>query len=201
MIEKFRHLKPDVVVVSIYGGNDYAEIRRPYRFFHRLPLEERYEKPLALKLKWLGKNRRQLHAQFLHQAMAMQHFPEEFALMEKATLELVDEMQQLCEGMGSKIVLLYIPPLFSTQPQYQSEMIESALEHVGHKYADFYHGDLLTDKLKLHARDRGIPFLDLRGDFRRAGEFLYWGGDHHINIKGNVVVGKALEEAIRKLVF
>jgi hypothetical protein len=62
VMEKFKSLKPDVVVAAIYGGNDFSEARRPYRFFHRLPLESVYPRGVMLKVKRVRENIPQLYA-------------------------------------------------------------------------------------------------------------------------------------------
>ena len=199
VIEKFRYLKPDVVVVSIYGGNDFAEIRRPYRFFHRMPLEAEYSKELARKARWLRNNRLQFYAQFLHQAMTMHQLPEERELMGKAALELVDELNALCKDMGSQLVLMYIPPLYDVQPHHQTRMIEETLAKMGFTHEDLQGTNNLADEVEQHAVTSGIPFVDLREPYRAATDFLYWGSDHHINIRGNEVAADALGKAVRAL--
>lgn len=131
----------------------------------------------------------------------MHYDPKERVLMEKVALELLEEMQQVCANMGSRLVVMYIPPLYDVQPQFQEPLINLALASAKLVHEDLKHTDQLADTVRKHAEGLGISFVDLREPYRAASEFLYWGSDHHINIRGNEVAAEALGATLRDLVF
>jgi hypothetical protein len=197
--KKFEDLKPDIIVVAIYGGNDFKGCLALYRFFNRMTLPPPLEQKLRKKINEGRKSHSALFAQYLNQALSFHYSPGDFQLARQATADFVQDMHAICEAQGAKLLLMYIPPMLDAQPQFSIKNVRKILSKFDLEYDDLHHSKDLATQLLTDAKALGVPCLDLTETFSRSTERMYWSSDHHINTVANNLTAGLLAEAIEQL--
>ncbi|MFT7671592.1 MAG: lysophospholipase L1-like esterase [Planctomycetota bacterium] len=199
VLEKFASLKPDVFVVTVYGGNDFKESVRPRRYFTELSigpaLKKRFRQPLA----YAATEYHAIVSQFLSQVLMFVNSEEQEQIARAAGLELIEAIEELCQESGVQFVLVYLPPAHDVQKRYIESMVEGVQELFRFEPGALNKADELATELLAHSAELGIPSLDLRDSFREADEFLYWESDHHLNVRGHQWIAEQLTPLIEAL--
>lgn len=189
VVDRFIEHRPHTIVVTIYGGNDYLGAVMPHHFFNESapPPEaagywDRIEAAKRASSAAVG--------MALNQAFYFQNYPDEVAFAREAALAVTQEIQRLADEAGSRLVWIYIPPLYDIDEQRAEEM-EAAREPLALTNYDMQVADRLTDDVLSRAREHGDHVIDLRREFGgRPGPF-YW-RDGHINLKAQALVAQLL---------
>jgi lysophospholipase L1-like esterase len=203
-LEKFLYLKPDVFIVSVYGGNDFEEVLTPYHYFSgttRLPGSSEYwpqvQKALSVCGTWLAQD-----------GMSLKYFqeqPAEIRVALQAAREATLDIQDTCKENGIALYYVYIPSRFDGEdPQVLAQNPNLAKE----LYAAM---EIRPDSVSVHDAmgnalikfldEHGIPVVDMRKVFPKNKGPFYWAEDHHISANAHRVIGESLVPVIESGAF
>lgn len=198
VFEKFRWLKPDVFIVTVFGGNDFGGAlgnRRFYTAGRRPPSDNQ----LRIRLMKRGIPLEGLNPQELVQDVLFLENPGDVQLAIEAMVAVTDRLQRLSEEDGIELICVYLPAPLRGQPQFYSELI-GELEATLSEFEDpLASSDRIADGWLDFIEERGIRSLDLRPLFRACEEQLYWKADYHLNVRGQRFVAEALQPMIEQL--
>ena len=189
VVDEFIEHGPDAIVVTIYGGNDYLGAVMPHHYFN-----ESAPPPEASgywdKIEAAKRASSAAVGMALNQAFYFQNYPDEVAFAREAALAVTEEIQRVATEAGSKLIWVYIPPLYDID-EARAEEMEAARETLALTDYDMKVADRLTDDVLAKAREHGDHVIDLRREFGgRPGPF-YW-RDGHINLKAQKLVAQLL---------
>ena len=199
---KFLPLEPDVFVVGVYGGNDFAEALFPWHHFRGSSFVEvgeeydaRVEAAVALDP---PEGAAAVHQGF-NQLVYFQHRHRQAELSLQAAGEVFGAVEELCAAHGVRLVVLYIPPPADVQPELFGDLFDRVADTLGlADYARVY-GDTLADRLLDSLAARGVEVVDGRAVFAGRDELVYWRLDHHVNLRGHALLAEALRERLADL--
>ena len=198
VLEKYAELEPDVFVMAIFGGNDFAETVPLYAYFEGLSLDDRREK-WGLKIAYArraGPGSGQALAQGMHQEALFHYSPEWRALALAASLQITTEVAVQCAERDIEFVLLYIPPATDVQQQYCADGIADVLEVFEMTPEDRGWTERIADEYLDTLRAAGVHVVDLRPAYRATEERLYWKADLHINTRAHRIAAEELHRSI-----
>jgi len=194
VLEKYAGRRPAVFITAIYGGNDFLEVLRPYRYFKRLPPPKKspeYWKTLA-SLRW--DNDKAL-SQGGNALLLFQRYPEEADLGLAAAFEVTGEIQRRCAELGVHWIAVYIPSVFDGYTGEQADLVEHVRTLFGLAESDMKALDRMATQLLDRLRERGVDVLDLREHLVGQGAPWYW-SELHINLRAHAKIAELLEPRI-----
>ncbi len=221
-LKRFLYLKPDVVVFTLYSGNDYMEIlwkHLPHLAVKagRVVEEPALEKPMtdqwidhSIILRVLRRldtrpraqaERRNRFAmwQSLAQAELFQREPNQFDTAARLHRHVFGDLKRLAAAGRFRLFMVILPT------KYQVEYASCA--------EDFHEMEALLDldstlswddrvrrDLRTALDEYAIPYYDAHDDFRRqtgaAGPPLYWNADHHLSAEGHALLARYLARSL-----
>lgn len=199
-IEKYRTLKPDVFVVVVFGGNDFAGSMPLYRHFGKLePGKTTPRDPAKLfaedaELHGAGA---QEMAQILHFANNPEDVDRAKDLLVSMTAQVVIE----CRKRKITPFFVYLPPSLRGQPKFTQELATHALEVAKMPERALEVSGEIADSWIQFMRQNKIGHIDMRGIFRGFKAPLYWTSDQHLNLEGHKVMAQALERSIESVLL
>ncbi len=200
VLERYRDLKPDLFVVTVYGGNDWSGTQSLYRYFNRLgrpnvgPHDARR---LTRELwRWGG-----LGAQEVNQAIFFRNNPEAEAFAVEVAASAVLEMKKICDEDGIRLLCVYLPPPHRGQRELFKAENAEAMALIGWEPGDLSCSDRMADSWLAFLKERDIARLDLRPLFAAADERYYWNADRHINLAAHAAMADALAPLVEALVL
>ncbi len=196
VIERFANLQPDVFVVVVYGGNDFAPSLQLHRYFaRRAPAKrdeaanQRLQKDRQIRLGW--------YPQELNQALYFGANPNEESLAVDLAKAAATEIDQRCRELGARSLFVYLPPASRVRRERFAEMRSELIERAGVAEEMLAVSDRLADQWLAALGELGIDFIDLRPAFDAADEDYYWWTDHHINSAGHRALADVLGPKLR----
>ena len=193
-VERYYQFGLDLVVVVLYGSNDFlnavttAAVRG---VIHLPPRSPEYSAQVQ----------RTLGAQPVQQGPNQARFFREFPELCEPTLAEVRKqlhwLRFLSEQGGFELLIALLPSKFEIEwPSWSEEAVAAAeaqyLEVLGLKRADLAVNRELSVALLTSLRAEGFAVVDLSDALRAAGGKLYWDGDYHLSDNGHEVVARAL---------
>jgi lysophospholipase L1-like esterase len=193
--ERYLDLHPDVLVIAVYGGNDFDEtlyLDHLFRGTNRPGgTPEYYARVEAAK---------KIHPGALAQAFNAYHYfklrPDQIDRTAAAARDLLTEIQVTCLRHSIQLVVAYIPPMPDVQRPFFEETVVAMRDALALTDEDMRITDRMATSFLEFLHQRGVPTVDLRPRFRAATEPLYWKLDHHINLAGHRVMAEALAEEL-----
>ena len=191
-------LEPDVLVLVIYGGNDFRGSLGLGRYLLRRGPPKRLPYPLSVlhRDRPLGPG---LVGQAVSQATFFLANPDEVDLARDLVAAAVLQLAEQARALGTQFLVALLPSPNTGQPEIYLARLEAAMERVGADPAGLAVHDRLADGLLAVLRDRGVAHLDLRPAFRAASEGLYWNTDLHLNLAGHELVAREVQLALGQL--
>lgn len=188
-------LEPDVLVLVIYGGNDFRGSLGLGRYLLRRgpPTRLPYQLSILHRDRPLGPG---LVGQAVGQAAFFLANPDEVDLARDLVAAVVLELAAQARARGTRFLLALLPSPSAGQPQIYLARLQAAMERVGADPAGLAVDDRLADGLLAVLRSRGVAHLDLRPAFRSASEALYWNTDLHLNLAGHELVAREVQRAL-----
>jgi hypothetical protein len=201
VFERFRSAGPRAFVVCVYGGNDFAESARLWRWFRREPpvagsddLFARIEQAFGRDAGALGRAL-QGHAQ----AYALARHPELESIWSKATLAVSADLAAAARASRIEPVFLYLPPALDAQPVALRSELDPLSQALGLDGTALHAADRLADAWIAALADAGERVLDLRPLLAASSAPAYWRADLHLSEHGHALVAAALAERLDAL--
>lgn len=192
VLRRFLDEDPDVFVVCVYGGNDFANVLAPHHYLTGTPYPprrtnywDRIEKAKEVSQTFV--------AQSLHQALFLQEHPEELGVALEGSLAVMARIAELCRERDIRLVVAYLPPAYEASWPELDRLVERAMEHLDLNEADLYVTRRLEERFFEGLRALGVEPIDLGPALRASGERCYWETDLHLNVTGHAVVAEVLE--------
>lgn len=188
-LERLLALAPDVLVVGLYGGNDFEEILTLHHYFQgtQRPPSEPYR---AQREAAIGVNGAAV-GQALNGCRYFAEYPQEIDSSLQATRDCCGELVALCLRHSIQPVFVYLPPITDVETRFSSRL-KQAIEVLGLTASDLRVHDRMADSLLTFLRQHGLDVLDMRPAFRAAPEPLYWKGELHMNLAAQELVTETL---------
>lgn len=192
-LRRLAHLEPDVLVVGVYGGNDFEELLTPWHYFEGTlrpgPVVEHQVAIYDAMQEHAG-----AIAQGLLQLSYFKSNPKEYETALTAAIALSAAIAGECRGRGIAPLFLYIPPRWMIDPSHSRELLAS----LGLGAPEVEAAAALADRWLSALRALGIPTIDARPVLRDRSEPLYW-SDDHINVLAHDLIARALVPRIAPL--
>lgn len=188
-IERLLPLSPDVVVIGIYGGNDFDEGLTLHHFFRGTARPS--AAPFARLRDKAAKRFRYSFAQALNSLKYFSYWPDQIDPALQAAREACTEIQVVCLRNSIQPVFAYIPPFTDVEPGRHDRLADSCAD------LELPEGalgiiDRMADSLLAFLEQQGAEVIDLRPAFRASPVQLYWSSDCHINLDGQALVAHEL---------
>ncbi|GAB2562593.1 alginate O-acetyltransferase AlgX-related protein [Spirosoma areae] len=211
------HLKPDLVLVSFFIGNDFDVIKKPW-FRHSFMLTAlNYIGTVAWKVKDFAGHeayadsahtfRREDYLKIEKERMDSwkYHMPDKGPLpgqktgFFEQTIATLLRTRDYCTAHGAKFMVTIIPDELQVDSTLQQEVVSAYYPTVGRlPYDVLTPTRLLTQRL----RANGIPYIDMLEAFQTASSAkrLYKPSDSHWNIAGNEFAAQLLADSLVKFI-
>lgn len=184
--------EPQVFVVAVYGGNDFAELLAlEHRFqatpFTKWPQPELMRRNKALKAAPFALG------QCLNQVQTFVSMPQEKDVAIACALRLCSQMQQVCAQRGIAMLVVFIPAACSCDFVPAHPDIERGRLALGLSATDADVNATLAERFIDGVRLMDIPLLDMRETFALEDPPPYWRLDLHMNLEAHRLIAEALE--------
>ena len=199
VIEKYEHLRPDVFVVAVYGGNDFYSMMTLQRYFHRRPPPEVRSPAIYMRIR--GKEEKGVVAQEFQQAQYFLDNPDDVDVAIATACSITLEIERTCREQGVTPMFVYIPPPYRGQPELNRDDRDHFLALAGFDAAALQVSDEIADGWLGFVRERELALVDLREPFRRETRRLYYRADHHINVAAHAVISLEIEPMLRRMLL
>jgi GDSL-like Lipase/Acylhydrolase family len=188
--ERFADLQPDLYVVVVYGGNDFSASMLLDRYFRRRPAFK--TRPHMFEQQDLPEAAGSLLPQELSQDVYFSNNPDDLPLAVDLTCAFSVELQALCDDQGTDLLFVYLPPPTRAQPEYFQEELDGLMQYARMEPKWLGSSDRVADDWLAFLDGRGLEYIDLRDAFRASDVCLYWRTDHHLNVAGHALLGRAI---------
>lgn len=194
-LERLAHLEPHVVIVVIYGGNDFLEQTRLERYLRGLDFPTEDRRSLRLLMEG-GRRMAALVSQDFQQVIYFRQQPQDEALAAEAAVEYLWRKKLRSAELGAEFLAVYLPPLSSGQPAIYREILTAAVERTGFDWEDVRVSDRIADRMFAGLERAGVRHVDLRPLIRSHPTPLYWFDDHHLSAEGHRLVARRIHEVL-----
>lgn len=195
---RFRAFDPQVMVVTVFGGNDFAELLPLYLYFsgeewRELDPQELVERTAGVKAspEAMGQGMAALHA--------LKYWPEMSTRLVEVAAKLSAEIARAARVEGAEPVFVFIPSPFELRWPDPPTSIARAREALKLEERDFEVATRMADDFLARLRAEGMTAIDMRPAFAAEPKPPYWRCDFHLDLRGHELVAQALEPAISAL--
>lgn len=197
-VESFLELEPDLVLIVLYGGNDFSGTMTLERYFHRrgTPRATRIGRVALQRYGELGTA---AISQELGQVLYFESNPEDEQVAAETVVGIATQAHVDCQSRGARLLCVLLPSPATVQPDPFLPLLAPVLTAYGLHPGDLEISDRLGDQWIASLREREIPALDLRPAIRDREAPCYWLRDLHLNVDGHRVVAAALEPIVLEL--
>ena len=187
---------PRVLVVGVYGGNDFSGSMGLEHYYNRRP-------PPAFGPhggRALSRvTRTGPVSQVLSQVAYFLDNPEHVAIARTTADSICAELARQCAAAGCDLVFVYIPPATSAQPERFLEAAAEPMATLGLEPRDLAITDRLGAEWMAFLAEQGLTCIDMTPIFRAAEEPCYWRTDWHVNTLGHRLIAEALAPVIARV--
>ncbi|MFT7671035.1 MAG: hypothetical protein ACI8X5_003750 [Planctomycetota bacterium] len=192
-LEAYSDLKPDFFAPVFYGGNDFREVMSLERLYRKRGLWNRHD--VEAFTESLSKLPAGMGPVELRQLQYFSDNPGDEQIAVDVWVSLAMEMSRLCESLDIEFFPIYLPPPLAGQPEPYAPDKLAVSTHLPGLASSIDRTHLLADRFIAKLQRGGIEVLDLRPALRASQERLFWESGYHLNLKGQVHVARALDEA------
>ena len=193
-LEKFLFLKPDVLVLAVYGGNNFVGSVSTFRYFNRMPPSPPRSASDEALWEQVCADHSALVAQDLNQVWSFRQSAEDVSIARAVGRQSTVTLQRLCEENGIELVLVYLPPVRDVQGRRLTDLLSPAVEALRLTPAELGITRQLANEYLAFAKERGIQVIDMRPVFKAEQVDCYWQTDIHLNTHGHALVAQELTE-------
>jgi alkylhydroperoxidase/carboxymuconolactone decarboxylase family protein YurZ len=177
-------LKPDLVLVCVHGGNDFAGVLDFDRRARGLLPRSTPAEPLGKLVRRFGELGGLLTGELLQALRFAEHADDEPEAA-RAAIEVTERMETEARGASVQLVWVYLPPLLRGEPErliVETKAVLAAIEQGPEVLAA---SDRVADEWLERARRAGAECVDARPTFRRSETPLRWRIDSRLNTAGH----------------
>lgn len=184
-------LKPQVFVVVVYGGNDFAGLLVMHAYLERFELKYP-DRKMQARITAAAERHMAPMAQAFHQIAHFKGRPRNAQIALDASIRALRDMHASATKAGVALICAYLPPQHDVRPQDMRAELDELIEHFDFSEDDLRITDRLADQLLDELDSQGLNVVDLRPALRAEPERTYWESDHHLNTRGHHVVAREL---------
>ncbi len=180
-------LRPDLVIVVVYAGNDFAGTLRLDELIRQRPTTHMpVERLRDARDRWPT-----VLAQAFGQALLFEANPEAVEPAVEAVREVLLELDRQCRQGGARLLVATLPTKLDVDDDDRATQVE-LLALTGLAATDLAVNAELAVRLRERLAGDGIDALDLAPMLlARAGPH-FWTSDYHLNVRGHETVAAAL---------
>lgn len=194
VLRHFTFLAPDLVIATIFTGNDFANALT----FSDM-LTGRAAKPRSReymqRLEEVGAEYTPVPQGF-NQAYYAKYDPDSEPLMVRAVLVALDAMAAHCAAHGADFAVVLIPTKADVDLVHGRDRVRAILEGLGLDEQDYAVNTRMAQALVAALQARGVPVVDPTTRLRADGRPLYWESDHHLNPAGQRLLAAIVFEEL-----
>jgi hypothetical protein len=197
-LRKFLYLEPDLFVVALFVGNDFADAFQMRTWIHGISIEASLEEDVS-RLQAAAERWPDAIAQGLFQAHRFSCRPgweKEVAL--EATLAYLLEARMLCLSRGIQLIVVTLPRKESVDEIAEEESTEQR-RALGLTKDEALCGELLRDRLAAALATLDFRLVDPSERMISEPAPCYWTQDYHLNLTGHRIVAEVLLPKVREL--
>ena len=198
VLEKYLSLSPDVVVVTVFGGNDFTDV---------LLLAHVFEGTISRGLKPESKARREealdeshyLLGQGYGTLLFFKDRPAELDFSLDASRRILEQIALTCSDSGAELLVMYLPsPLalpFEEAPRKEARV--RAILDLDEEDLAFF--NTLAARFLSTTAELGITTSDLTLILGDCADRCFWETDLHLSVHGHRRVGRHLASRLQSL--
>jgi hypothetical protein len=192
---RFRAFHPQVFVVAVFGGNDFVELLPlDFHFEHRpwctFSEEAHARRDAALEIS------RDAMGQGLNAADSFRAWPHEAPAMVSRAIALCGELSRAAAQQGAKTIVVFIPAPFDFAWRRFPGRAADARAALGLSDADMRINRQMGASFLAGLEGTGARVLDMRPIFEREPDPPYYLVDHHLDLRGHVLIADALKPLV-----
>lgn len=189
--ERLLPTAPDVLVVCVYGGNDFVEpllLRAAFEHLRSPASHGTFRTQLDAALEWS----RGAVLQGLSQEKYLLTHPNEIPECVNTAAAVSREILEYAKSEGVSVVFAYLPPVHDVQWDRYDEQLRTICSKLEMAPPVASVSGVLADRWIEEVQRIGGRVLDLRSKFREADCDLYWRADLHINLAAHRLIAQEL---------
>ncbi len=194
-IYRFRAFKPQVMVVAVFGGNDFAELVPLYFHFIHKQMPSLSGKQWQRRKDGL-KASNDVMGQGFASLDTFRDWPEQQDHMVRAATEVCLEIRRAAAAQHTELVIVLIPSPFDFEWPNPPKRIEDTRVALDLKPDDLDVSRRMCEEFLAALRAKGMQPIDMYPIFEHEPEPPYWHADFHLNVRGHQLVADALTPVV-----
>ena len=185
LLKRYRFLKPDVLIVTVYSGNDFLEAAE-YLEYAGTPAPA--PKPYAARLAAAEKLDEGAVWQALNQAVYFKTFPAMIPRVAALARDSLGEIRDLCRADGIRLLVILLPTKLDVEWGTDREKLDRVKSFLALDDSDLRAGASMREDLADWLAREKIPFLDAARALpakRDGAPPLFWNRDYHLSAEGH----------------
>lgn len=195
---RFREFRPQVFLVVVFAGNDFADFLQLTLHFTGNPWPpneaERYARRAALL-----ESHPEAMAQGLNSIENARAWPAERERTVRDAIDLCGEMERCARAGGAKLVIAFLPSPFLLRWPEDRPPGEDAVRKLEFQPADFQREADQGARFLAGVRAAGIEVVDLTSTLAAETVPPFWRKDLHLSTRGHELVAEALLPVVDRL--
>ena len=198
VIERHLSLEPDVVVVTVFGGNDFTDVLLLAHAFDGTnsrgltpESEERRTQALTKSHYVLGQGYGTL--------LFFKDRPPELDFSIEASRRILEQIALICSDAGAELLVMYLPSPLSLPLERAPRGEPEIREILGFSEDDLALSGVIRERFLSTAEDLGVTTLDLTPTLSECRDRCFWETDLHLSVAGHERVGVLLAARIQAL--
>lgn len=192
-LERFLPQRPDVLVVAVFGGNDFEEtltLFHKYNGTRRPPGAALYGELISDVLA-----RADLLPCLAQAFLSYKYFdvhPGQMEVALQVARDVTTEILVTCLRHSVHPIFVYIPSMPDSEWDTDAELFESLTELLEVSPQGLASANHLADSYLEFLRDRRVDVIDMREVFAREGPGNFWLADQHMNLRAQALIAEEL---------
>lgn len=198
VIERHLTLKPDLVVVTVFGGNDFTDVLFLGHAFQGtrprgLTPESKARRAQALQ------ESRYVIGQGYGTLLFFKEQPKELEFAMETSRDILEVIARTCSDAGAELLLMYLPSPLSLPFEAEPRGASAIRALLGLAQEDLSLPSLIHAQLFSTCYALDLKTLDLTPLLEECRDACFWRTDLHLSLEGQERVGLRLAERIKEL--
>jgi hypothetical protein len=193
-LEKYKFLKPDVFIVSIYTGNDFIE--------NILYEQDGIEVLESLQLFYFRIKKKLFHfrtqlsnSQSTNQILYFKTYPKKINESIAITKIYLKEIINVCEKENVQFIVVFIPTKFDVEEKHKILLKEKS-----NWTNEILNTNIQLKKEIMHwLKKNNSAYIDLYDELKQSYEKVFWDADHHLNAEGHKIISESILKNLKSL--